>query len=233
MKILFRSAAAALAAALTMAAGVAFASGESDKTGSEKGASETWIRGIEFSGISGDPEKPRRHLRVRNAAQLSSQQALAIYELLAPEMEAGYQKSGDGVAAAYRGWRIYNSAPYRSATHGQRFVNNHANEIARAYGRYESAGQLPVGSAIAKESFTVTSEGSVVPGPLFIMEKMPVGFNYVTGDWRYTMISEDGEIFGVTKGDNAERVEFCIACHLARENFDHLYFVPVEYRVAP
>ena len=232
MKTLLRSAAAAFASAMLMA-GAAFASGESDKVDSEKGASETWITGIEFSGISGDPEKPRRHMRVRNAAELTREEAEEIYEALAPEMAAGYRKSGDPVAMAYRGWQLYNAAPYRSATHGQRFVNNHANDIAQAYGRYESAGTLPVGSAITKESFTVTTDGAVVPGPLFIMEKMPAGFNYVTGDWRYTMIGEAGEVFGVTKGANAERVEYCIACHLARERYDHLYFVPTEYRVMP
>jgi len=71
----------------------------------------------------------------------------------------------------------------------------------------------------------------VAPGPLFLMEKMPAGFNYVSGDWRYTMIMPDGRIFGVTKGENAERVEYCITCHLAREDNDHLFFVPEAFRV--
>ena len=34
----------------------------------------------------------------------------------------------------------------------------------------------------------------------------------------------------MTGGEGAERVEYCIGCHLAREDLDHLYFVPEERR---
>ncbi len=183
--------------------------------------------------ISGDPSKPRRHFRLRNPAQLEPAEAERVYRGLAGEMAAGYRLSGDPVAKAYSGWRRYNIAPYRSATHGNRYLNNYANARARAYGRFEAAGRLPVGSVIAKDSFTVTEDGAVHPGPLFIMEKMPAGFKYVTGDWRYGMIMPDGSVFGVTDGLGAQRVEFCIACHLAREELDHLYFIPEEYRAPP
>ena len=63
------------------------------------------------------------------------------------------------------------------------------------------------------------------------MRKMDKGFNYVSGDWQYAMIMPDGEIFGVTKGVNSQRVEYCIGCHLAQEAKDHLYFLPKGYRV--
>ena len=186
---------------------------------------------VNYSPISGDPEKPRRHFRVKNPAQLTPEEAARIWSELGDEMAAGYRRSGAPAAAAYQDWARYNTAPYRSATHGLRYVNNHANEIARGYGRYEAAGKLPEGSIVAKDSFTVTRDGVVAPGPLFLMEKMPAGFNYVSGDWRYTMIMPDGRIFGVTKGENAERVEYCITCHLAREDNDHLFFVPEAFRV--
>jgi len=39
------------------------------------------------------------------------------------------------------------------------------------------------------------------------MEKMPSGFSYVTGDWRYSMIMPDGSLFGETRGANDERVD--------------------------
>ncbi len=183
--------------------------------------------------ISGDPSKPRRHFRLRNPAQLEPAEAERVYRGLAGDMTAGYRLSGDPVAKAYSGWRRYNNAPYRSATHGNRYLNNYANAKARAYGRFEAAGRLPVGSVIAKDSFTVTEDGAVHPGPLFIMEKMPAGFKYVTADWRYAMIMPDGSLFGVTDGPGAERVEFCIACHLAREDRDHLFFIPERYRAPP
>jgi hypothetical protein len=181
--------------------------------------------------ISGDPSKPRRHFRLRNPARLEPREAERVYRDLAGDMAASYRLSGKDVAKAYQGWRRYNKAPYRSVTHGNRYLNNYANAKARAYGRYEAAGRLPVGSVIAKDSFTVTGDGDVYPGPLFTMEKMPAGFKYVTGDWRYGMIMPDGSLFGLTDGPGAERVEFCIACHLAREELDHLFFVPEEYRV--
>ena len=120
--------------------------------------------------------------------------------------------------------------PYLSATHGRRFVNNYANAAAGDYGKFEDAGAMPQGAVIAKDSLMVTDDGTMAAGPMFIMEKMASGFNYVSGDWRYTMIMPDGSVFGVTKGENAERVAFCIGCHLARERFDHLYFLPKAFR---
>ena len=188
---------------------------------------------LQLAQISGDPNRPRRHFRETNPADFSPEDAEAHYRDLIQRMDAGYGASDDPVAADYRKWTRYNLGPYRSATHGQRFVNNYANPIARAYGKYEDSGRLPVGSIIAKDSFTATADGRLRPGPLFIMEKMNSGFKYVTGDWRYTMITPDGVVFGVTGGENEERVEYCIGCHLAREAFDHLYFIPENLRVEP
>jgi hypothetical protein len=181
--------------------------------------------------ISGDPSKPRRHFRTRDAAALSKSESQSLYDGIRALMMAGYRGGGEPIAEAYGTWRRYNDAPYRSATHGQRYANNYANDIARTYGLFEKAGQLPVGSIIAKDSFAVTRAGGVQPGPLFVMEKMAAGFNYVSGDWRYSMIMPDGGVFGVTNGINSERVEYCIGCHLVQERQDHLYFIPEDYRV--
>ncbi len=185
----------------------------------------------ELSGISGDPNKPRRHFRVRNPARLEDGEARDIYGRIADQMAAGYALSGDPSAQAYRSWRRYNRVPYFSASHGQRYINHYANDLGRDYGGFERAGRLPVGAIIAKDSFSVTQDGAVHDGPLFLMEKMAEGFNYASGDWRHTMIMPDGSMFGVTKGVNADGVEYCIACHLAREHYDHLYFPPRAYRL--
>jgi hypothetical protein len=182
--------------------------------------------------FSGPPEHPHRHYRISNPARLTAAEAEAIYDDLRSSLGRRYARSGDATAAGYQAWARFNTAPYSSATHGRRFVNNYANDIARAYGRAEQAGRLPVGSVIAKDSFVVTEDGTVRPGPLFVMEKMPAGFNYVTGDWRYTMVTAAGELAGRTGGPGGERVEFCIACHLAQEAQDHLFFVPEPYRRA-
>ena len=184
----------------------------------------------QLAQISGDPNQPRRHFRVRNAASVGAAEAAEVYRNMAPDMADAYGASEQPGAVGYLDWRRYNIAPYRSATHGQRYVNNYANETAAAYGRFEQAGRLPVGSLLSKDSFAILADGKVLPGPLFVMEKMPAGFNYVSGDWRYSMIMPDGSVFGVTKGVNAERVEYCIGCHLAAEKYDHLFFVPEEVR---
>jgi hypothetical protein len=168
---------------------------------------------------------------VRRAKHLDRATARAIYGDLKAGIAKEYAMSEDTTVRRYQTWKRYNTAPYQSSTHGNRYVNNYANAKASRYGAYDSAGILPVGSVIAKDSFVVDKEGAAAPGPLFIMEKMAEGFNYVSGDWRYTMILPDGSRFGATKGDNAGRVEFCISCHLAREKFDHLFFLPEEWRV--
>ena len=190
---------------------------------------------IVFSDISGDPDNPRRHLRVENPADLTPEDAEAIYTALLPGMLAGYRLNETAAASDFPDWPRYNTAPYRSATHGQRFVNNYANTTALAYGLFEEAGVFPVGSILAKDSFTVTSDGIVQPGPLFLMEKMLSGFSYVTGDWRYIMIMPDGSLFGETRGDHDERVYYCIGCHLAAsvQGYDHIFFVPEAFRPEP
>ena len=131
---------------------------------------------IQLAQISGDPDPPRRHFRVRDPGDLTAIEAEDIYGELRGDMAKVYAMSGDALAAAYQKWPRYNSAPYLSKTHGQR---------------------------------------------------------YASGDWRYTMIMPDGAIFGTTRGENAERVEYCIGYHLARERFDRIYFPPKDYRNTP
>ncbi len=187
---------------------------------------------IEMSPISGDIKKPRRHFRLRYPADLSPKEATEIYDVIANALTAGYKLSGHTVAETYQGWQRYNSTPYLSISHGNHYLNNYANPAASAYGAFEDAGLMPVGSVIAKDSFSVTTSRGIVLGPLFIMQKMAPGFNDLTGDWKYTEILPDGTLLGETNGEGAERVEYCIACHLANEKQDHLYFVPKRYRVS-
>lgn len=217
----------AAAITLALAAAVVTASGAVAE-GASAGPLEPGMEEFSRSG-----EQPRRHFRIQNPANLTAAEAAAIYRDLAGDLAAIYDRSGDPVSSGYQTWLPFNSAPYKSMTHGRRYVNNYANDVARDYGKGPEAGVLPVGSVIAKDSFEVTDDGGVSPGPLFVMEKMAQGFNYVTGDWRYSMISADGELLGRTKGVGADRVEFCIACHLAREDQDHLFFVPDAFRIAP
>ncbi|MDP6572383.1 MAG: cytochrome P460 family protein [Rhodospirillales bacterium] len=197
--------------------------------GHEQGAGDDKVRSGPVKPAEA-PGVPRRHFRVKNPANLSDADAERIYAELKEDMAQRYRLSRLPAAAAYQGWTRYNRVPYRSASHGRRLLNNYANEKAHAYGRFEKAGRLPVGSVVVKDSITVTEDGAASPGPLFLMEKMAQGFNYVSGDWRYTMIMPDGSVFGITKGEGSGRVEFCIPCHLAAERHDHLHFFPAPFR---
>lgn len=186
---------------------------------------------VEMSTISGDPAAPRRHFRLVEPAKLPPRQASEIYAIIRQALQGGYSRSGNAAAASYQGWRRVNTAPYLSATHGNHYLNNYVNEIGAAYGRFEKAGRLPVGTVIAKDSFSMTRGGEILLGGLFVMEKMPGGFNDVTDDWKYTLIQADGTLFGETNGSGSKRVEYCIACHLSKKHQDHLWFLPKPYRV--
>ena len=186
---------------------------------------------VEMSPISGTPDNPRRHFRLKNAQSLDAEEAGRIYSLVKTALAAGYRASGLAPAADYQSWRQYNTRPYPSATHGNHYLNNYANDAASAYARYEGAGTFPVGSIIAKDSFAKTETGGILLGPLFVMEKMSPGFSYASGDWKYVLVGPDGIALGETNGVGSQRVEYCIGCHLAAESTDHLFFVPQDVRI--
>ena len=186
--------------------------------------------GAQLSPISGAHSPPRRHFRLRNPADLPPVQAENIYQIASPSLEKGYKISGHPTASEYRDWARFSTAPYLSATHGNKYINNFANDTARAYERFEDAGEMPVGSVIVKDSFSVTASHEILLGPLFLMEKMPAGFNEVSGDWKYTQIQPDGTVLGETNGEGSDAVRYCICCHAAVEEQDNLFYVPRRYR---
>ena len=165
------------------------------------------------------------------AVELTNAEAADAYDCVIGQMRMAYGKSGDATAASYTGWRRYSKVSYQSSTHGERYVQNYANATGRAYGAFEKAGVMPVGSILAKDSFGVNGKGSVTVGPMFMMEKMPAGFNADSGNWKYTMIMPNGSVFGVTNAKNSSGMQFCIECHAAvAEEQDHMMFLPEEYR---
>lgn len=173
-------------------------------------------------------ERVGEHFRLANPARLDDREAEAIYQATRAAMQAGFALSGDPVASAYQLWQRFNRAPYRSATHGERLVNNYANDAARGYG---SVTPLPVGSILAKDAVTVTADGAIHPGSLALMEKMPPGFDAEGHDWRYTLIMPDGDVLGTTAGAGAAQVDFCRECHAAAgAAADFLFLVPSAYR---
>ncbi len=179
---------------------------------------------------SGNALQPQRHFKIKNPARLSSAEAMSAYDNVSGQMFKGYAGSKDSVAKAYGAWRRHNSVPYISDTHGNRFVNNYANPIAKRYGKMNPGETLPAGSILAKDSFTVTKDRAIFAGALFLMEKLPKGRDPNTGDWRYQMIMPDGSLFGDTQGAGANEVAFCHDCHTAESDNDFLFYVPEKVR---
>lgn len=171
-----------------------------------------------------------RHERVKNGINVNVEQAEAIYQAHKVTLSTGYKQKDE---LQYLSWKRANILPYPSFSHGRRFLNNYLNKIANSYLNYESAGHLPKGSIIAKDSFYIDDTGQFINGPLFLMEKMQAGFNAVSGDWRYSLIEPTGKLIGQTNGANSEQVRFCISCHIAAEKTDHLFFIPRPYRLKP
>ncbi|MCG8542664.1 MAG: cytochrome P460 family protein [Alphaproteobacteria bacterium] len=146
-------------------------------------------------------------------------------------MKAAYAKSGLAVAKNYGGWKRYSTVAYQSATHGGRFVQNYANAAGKAYGQYEKSGKMPVGTYLVKDSFTVTNDGKIGVGPLFVMRKMKNGWHAASGDWKYAMVMPNGAFMGETKGRNSKAMQFCITCHVTvAEDQDSMFFLPEELR---
>ena len=158
---------------------------------------------------------------------------MAVYDCMLGDMKAAYAKSDNPNATSYTNFRRYSTRAYVSDTHGGRYVQNYANDTAKAYGAFENAGVFPAGSVLAKDSIGVKSNGTVSVGPLFLMEKMAAGFNAESGDWRYTLILPSGATVGTTNGAGSAKVEFCITCHVSvTPDQDSVMLLPEEVRIS-
>ena len=186
---------------------------------------------VSISNISGDIESPRRHTRISQAVEIEQGQAQNIYNAIRSALANGYTISNFPELENYQALRKFNTKPYLSSSHGNHYLNNYGNDRAKDYGKFEESNELPEGAVLFKDSFSVATNQSVILGPLFIMKKMPKGFNELTNNWKYIQVQPTGIVLGETNGENSHRVEYCIGCHLARETYDHLFFIPEEARV--
>lgn len=150
---------------------------------------------------------------------LSGDEAEAIYECLSESLHEGYRAGPKrwipaGFVEDYRDWTKVSAFPAAPGFHGGRFLTTWVNEAgAEAYLKYEEDPEIPAGTRIAKESFSVGDDGAVTPGPLFLMQKVEAGASPETGDWHYMMVAPNGAPQAV----NVQTA--CSACH--QENFGH------------
>ncbi|MEH6404900.1 MAG: cytochrome P460 family protein, partial [Sneathiella sp.] len=179
-----------------------------------------------------NPCNPCNPCSAAEAPELTPKEAVAAYDCLKADLSAGYAKGKVSEMANYTDWQNVAVSPYIAGTHGNRYVNNYVNEIGlEEYKKYEEIGTMPVGSVVAKDSFSVGGNGYVSAGPMFLMEKMANGFAPASGNWRYSMVMPDGTVFGRTKGKNSAGVAFCEECHAAvADEQDFLMLLPEESR---
>lgn len=193
----------------------------------------SWSSFFSAGAKAAEPRKDKLlHPAIADPANLLPERAEEIYQAIRDQLRDRYAESGDPLFQAYQNWKRFTRLPYRSPNHGERYVHHYANALANDYVKYESAGKLPVGSIVIKDSFTVTKQGQVMTGPLFMMEKMPAGFRSLAGTWRFMMLHPDGSIVGLTGGTNDKAVQFCGECHAkAGSDHDYLFFMPAEARL--
>lgn len=182
--------------------------------------------------VAENPQRATDYFGPDEGVALSDEEARRLHGCAKAAMAATYSKAGLAAAVGYQAWTNYATTPYVSATHAQRYVNNYANEIASNYKNYESVGALPVGAVVVKDSLSVSPDGRVTIGPLFMMEKVAhVAGTRFPSPWRFTMVMPEGWVFGTTGGPGDANVAFCADCHGAvADTNDSLYFLPPQYR---
>jgi len=169
---------------------------------------------------------PNEHFKIEDPADISATQAEDMYRRIASRMKKGYALADYPAAKYYQQWTRYNTEPYLSEGHGNRFLNNYGNAAARNYLSLQAGEKMAKGSILAKDSFTAKKDGTILPGALFLMEKLDRGVKPEYGDWRYIMILPDGALLGDSEGANSKAMVFCHGCHAAAQSTDYLFLLP-------
>ena len=191
----------------------------------------TWMLALCLSFGVGFAVAQEGHPTIENPANLNPEEIEAVYQKLKEEMASSYALAGEVSISNYQTWKRYNTSPFVSATHGNRYVNSFANAFGKDYGRLPAGAKYPVQTVFAKESITLTEDGKILPGFLFGMEKLSKNASSETGDWRYFVVGPYGSMYGDTTGDEPELVEYCHGCHIARSESDFVFFVPDEFQI--
>lgn len=164
------------------------------------------------------------------AAELTHEDAQALYECLAEDMHAGYMEGDkrwipEEFVADYRGWTVANTAPAAPGFHAGRYLSTWVNDTgAEEYLKYleEREDDMPAGTVIAKESFDVSEDGVATAGPLFIMQKVEEGTSPDSEDWYYMMVAPNGRPQAV------EVYTACVACHTGNFGYRDSLGYPME-----
>jgi|GEM_PF-467569 len=162
---------------------------------------------------------------------MTNADAHAVYLCMADKLSVGYM-TGDKrwipreFVEGYRTWTPASTLPADPGFHGERFLFTYVNETgAEEYTKFADEDvDMPVGSVIAKESFSIDDNGKAKPGPLFIMQKAAEGASPRTGDWYYMAVAPSGAPMGVNV------YTACNECHQAYEDSDYMAYPEEDVR---
>ena len=147
--------------------------------------------------------------------ELTGAEAQAVYDCLEGALHEGYT-SGDDTrwipqefVASYRDWQMASTRPGAPGFHANRYLVTWVNDTGfDEYVKYAEDPDIPAGTVIAKESFSVGEDGSASPGPLFFMQKVEAGTSPETNDWYYMLLSPQGAPQAV------DVMTACNECHM-------------------
>ncbi len=153
----------------------------------------------------------------------------ALYACIVDDLAAGYAAEGHEIGSVYREWTATATGPYNPGPHGDRFLNTFANDVAAdQYNQYAFGDDLvmPVGSILAKESYSLRKDNTPRPGPLFIMTKVEAGGDAEEfGNWVYSAVQPNGKNMGVKQS-------FCHNCHQAFADQDSMGYPDPSVRLS-
>ena len=133
---------------------------------------------------------------------------------------AEFDECGIESSIAFEDWRQWAKTtpePYFSREHGYRWVTIYFDDLAGTSDHSISA-PFAVCAKIIKVHFT--SVTGATPRKLFLMAKMPAGFDPDHGDWWYGNYNHTVGPAMIEQG----AVEACIACHQRASGTDYVFF---------
>jgi len=136
---------------------------------------------------------------------------------------AEFDKCGIESSIAFEDWKQWAKTtpePYFSREHGSRWVTIHFDDLAGTPNRTNNE-EFPVCAKIVKVHHF--NEQSRKLRKLFLMAKMPAGFDPGHGDWWYGNYNAQGGIAMIEEG----AIKACIACHQRASGLDYVFFKPV------
>ncbi len=146
-------------------------------------------------------------------SELTGDEAEALYQCLKDSLQAGYAEGEkrwipEEFVTDYPQWTRASTIPAAPGFHGGRFLITYVNDAGdEEYLKYGGDDMdIPAGTVIAKESFSVNDSGEVSKGPLFIMQKVEEGTSPETMDWYYMMVAPNGAPQAVNVYDRLQRV---------------------------